>query len=180
MKAFLIDPETRTVTQQHFDGQPNSLYTLFGSLLVDSNAILNDHMVYTSSEALEKGQKGFFLGEKLLFGRALVTGYAGFEEIDATIPPNELEALLLFDLPEFYAKTLALLPSEFSFDETFELTLGYETESVSPEWVLYIFNMADAKTKTYFLNELENSVTQGKNVLEYLKKMGELAIKSMR
>lgn len=180
MKSFLIDPETRTVTEQNFDGQPNSLYNLFNSLLVDNNAILNKHMVYTGTEAFERGQKGFFLGEKLLFGRALVTGYAGFEEIDATIRTDELEALLLFELPEFYTKVIALLPPEFSFEETFELSLGNETESVTPEWVLYVFNMADANTKTYFLNKLESSVTQGENVMEYLKKMGGLAIKSMQ
>ena len=180
MKAFLIDPDTRSITEQTFDGQPNSLYTLFGSLLVDSNAVLHEHMVYSATEAFEGGEKGFFLGEKLLFGKALVTGYVGFEEIDAAITSDELVALTIFDLPEFYEETLRLLPSEFSFDERYELTLDEIRETVTPEWVFYVFNMADSATKTYFLNQLEAAKVQGDDLHAYLKKMGTLALKSMQ
>ena len=180
MKAFLIDPDSRSITEQFFDGQPNSLYTLFGSLLVDSNAVLHEHMVYTASEAFEKGEKGFILGEKLLFGKALVTGYAGLEEIDTAIESGELAALTMFDLPDFYEKTLRLLPSSFSFDERYELALDDVRETVTPEWVFYVFNMADSATKTYFLNHLETAKVQGEDLHDYLKKMGNLALKSMR
>jgi len=180
MKAYLIDPESRSITEQFFDGQPHSLYTLFGSLLVDSHAVLHDHMVYSASEAFERGEKGFFLGEKLLFGKALVTGYAGFEELDAAIGSGELEALTMFDLPEFYEKTLRLLPPDFSFDEQYELALEELRETVSPEWVFYVFNMADSATKTYFLNQLEAAKVQGEELHAYLKKMGNLALKSMQ
>ena len=180
MKAYLIDPETRNITEQFFDGQSNSLYTLFGSLLVDSNAVLHGHMVYSASEAFERGEKGFFLGEKLLFGKALVTGYAGFEEMDAAIGTGELEALTMFDLPAFYEKTLRLLPPDFSFDEQYELALEALRETVSPEWVFYVFNMADSATKTYFLNQLEAAKVQGEDLHVYLRKMGNLALKSMQ
>lgn len=180
MKAFLIDPQTRSVTQQVYDGQPNSLYTLFNSLLVDQNDILHGHMVYSATEAYEKKEPGYFLGEKLMFGKALVTGYAGFEDLDADISAEELTQLITFELPEFYTKALALLPAEFSFDEHYELQLDAQTESVRPEWVLYVFNMADSDTKNYFLTHLESAVVQGDDLHGYLKKMGMLAIKSMQ
>lgn len=180
MKAFLIDPNTHSVTEQAYDGQPNSLYTLFNALLVDQNDILHGHMVYSATEAYEKNEPGFFLGEKLLFGKALVTGYAGFEDLDAEISAEELTQLIMFDLPEFYTKALALLPAAFSFDETYELPLDGQTESVGPEWVLYVFNMADSDTKNYFLSHLERAVVKGDDLNDFLKKMGMLAIKSMR
>ncbi|MEJ2500273.1 MAG: hypothetical protein P8Y65_03965 [Campylobacterales bacterium] len=179
MKAFLIDPDTRTVTEQNYDGQPNSLYTLFKSLLVDNHAILRDHMVFSGSEAYEKGEKGFLLGEKLLFGKTLITGYAGFEETDAAIGADELKPLVRFEIPEFYAQVLALLPADFSFEERYEMQLEEGVEPVTAEWVIFAFNLADTATKTYFLNHLENTVTKGEDVHAYLKKMGELAIKSM-
>ncbi len=180
MKTFLIDPDTRTIIQEDFDGQPNSLYSLFNSLLVDSHAILNDHMVYSGNEAFEREEVPFFLGEKLLFGKALVTGYEGLEDLDATITSNDLKALLQFEIPEFYEKTLALLPKNFSFEEHFDLQIEDTSETVTPEWVLYVFNMADTDTKAYFLDHLKETVEQGKHVADYLKKMGEQAIKSMR
>lgn len=180
MKAFLIDPETKTITEQNYDGQPNSLYTLFGSLLVDSNALLHGHSVFSAAEAFEKGEKGFFLGEKLLFGRALVTGAAGLEETDAAISADELLQLTRFEMPEFYRQALALLPADFSFDERYEMQLEEGVEPVTAEWVVYAFNLADGATRSYFLNHLENTVTRGECIHDYLKKMGELAIKSMK
>jgi hypothetical protein len=180
MKAFLIDPDTQTVTEQNYDGQPNSLFTLFGSLLVDQHAIVRDHMVFCGSEAYEKEKKGFLLGEKLLFGKALITGIAGFEETDAVIGADELQQLIRFEIPEFYTQTLALLPADFSLEERYEMQLEEGAEPVTAEWVVFAFNLADAATKTYFLNHLESTVTKGESVHAYLKKMGELAIKSMQ
>ncbi len=179
MKAYLIDPETQTISVQDFDGQPHSLYTLFGSLLVDTHEVLNQHNVYSATEAFEKGEKGYFLGEKLLFGKTLVTGLEGFEDIDAAITPEELRALVMYDLPAFYEKTLALLPKDFSFSESYTMQAEGIKEIVNPEWVFYVFNMADEATKNYFLNHLEETVIQKNDVHGYLKKMGEIAIKSM-
>lgn len=180
MKAYLIDPNTSTVTEQDYDGQPNSLFTLFGSLLVDNSAILHGHMVYSAAEAFEKREKGFFLGENLLFGKVLVTGYAGYEDTDAAIGAEELHALALFELPSFYHKVLSLLPPDFSFGERYDLSFGEESETVSPEWVFYIFNMADEATKTYFLEHLEKVGEGAAAVHDYLRKMGGLALKSAR
>ncbi len=178
MKAYLIDPQTRTITVQEFDGRQPSLFTLFGSLLVDTNDILNDHMVYTAREAFEEGEAGYFLGEKLLFGKALVTGYAGFEDLDAAITQEELESLLMYELPRFYRETLALLPKTFSFEERYAVQTGGETAEITPEWVFYVFNMADENTKRYFLSHLEETATRGEDIHEYLKKMADLAIRS--
>lgn len=180
MKAFLIDPETKTVTEQDYDGQPNSLFTLFRSLLVDSSELLNSHMVYSSEEAFEKGEKGFFLGEKLLIGKVLVTGRSGLEDTDAVIGRDELYALTLFELPAFYQEVLRLLPKDFSFSERYGLMFGEESGLVSPEWVFYVFNMADDATKSYFLEHLENTDKKAEAVHGFLKKMGSLALKSAR
>lgn len=180
MKAYVIDPETRSVSEQEYDGQSNSLYTLFGSLLVDSHDILHEHRVYNSADAYEKSEPGFFLGEKLLFGKALVTGSDGLEDTNATIRSDVLEQISIFDLPDFYKNVLSLLPTEFSFDETYEIEQGDFDEPVSAEWVLYVYNMADQKTQIYFITELENAIAKGETVHGYLKKMGEMAIKSMQ
>lgn len=180
MKAFIIDPVTQSVSEQEYDGQPNSLYTLFGSLLVDSHEILHEHRVYNSSEAYEKSEPGYFLGEKLLFGKALVIGSAGLQDTDATIQTEVLEQLSTFDLPDFYKNVLSLLPMEFSFDETYEIEQGGFDEPMSAEWVLYAYNMADQKTQIYFITELENAIAKGETIHGYLKKMGEMAIKSMQ
>jgi len=166
MKALLIDPDTQSVSVQAYDGQPHSLYTLFGSLLVDSSAPLQSHMVYSGGEAFEKGHPGFFLGDKLLFGRVLVIGYAGFEETDVTIEPETLQQLLRFDIPPFYSSALALLPSDFAFDEPYALE---GMEGGTAEWVLYAFNLADEATRAYFLTELEKTVAQGESVRAYLE-----------
>ena len=180
MKAFLIDPATEEITEQFFDGQPNSLYTLFGTLLVDSNDILNGHTVYGASEAFERAEKGFFLGEKLLFGKVLVVGTAGIEDVDATMSLNELRTLALFNLPDFYEKTLRFLPPDFAFDTRYDLALGGIHESVTPEWVFYVFNMADNATKYYFLTNLEAAQIRGEDLHNYFKQMGALALKAAR
>ncbi len=180
MHAYLIDPESRCVTVQEYDGQPHSLYTLFGSLLVDTNEVLNEHMVYTAGEAFEKGGKPYFLGEKLLFGKALVTGYAGFEDLDAAIKKEELESLLLYDVPAFYEKILSQLPADFDFARKYALDANDMHEKVTPEWVFYVFNMADEATKNYFLNHLEETVTKGENLHGYFEKMANIAVRSMK
>lgn len=180
MKAYLIDPETQSISQHDFDGQPNALYTLFDSLLVDTSNVIVEHSAYTSTEAFEKGQKGFFLGDKLLFGKALVTGSAGLQDTDATIEENALKALATFTLPLFYEKVLQMLPAGFAFDERYDLALGGIDEQVTPEWVFYVFNMADEATRDYFLKHLEETGKRGEDIHAFLKKMGELALKSAR
>ncbi|WP_345986828.1 hypothetical protein WCX18_06505 [Sulfurimonas sp. HSL1-2] len=177
MKALLIDPDTQSVSVQDFDGQPHSLYTLFGSLLVDGNALLKAHTVYSGGEAFEKGQKGFFLGEKLLFGKALVVGMADIEEVDATIEAETLQQLIRYDLPAFYRTAISLLPSDFTFDQVYALE---GMEGATAEWVLYAFSLADEATQGYFLDELKKTVSGEEGVHPYLEKMGNLAIRSMQ
>jgi len=177
MKAFLIDPQDRTITLQNFDGHPNSLYTLFGSLLVDAADALNDHSLYSSTEAFERAERGFLVGEKLIFGKTLLAGIAGFEDTDATITQDELRALTRFELPAFYTQTIALLPKTFMFGNAVTIT---EEHSLTGEWIIYAYNMADTKTKTYFLNELESTIRTGKDVTAFMKKMGEIALRSMQ
>ena len=180
MKALLIDPDTRGITVQEYDGQPHSLYTLFSSLLLDQHDVLHEHNVYGGADAFEQGMRPFFLGEKLLFGKAVITGRAGFEECDVSIAEAELERLVQFELPAFYRKTLTLLPKDFIFDETYTLLIEETPQSITPEWVFYAFNMADDATKAYFLTHMEKAIAGSEDIHTYLKKMGEIAVKSMR
>lgn len=180
MKAFLIDPENATVTPTDYDGQPHSLYSLFGSLLVDSHDVLNRHSVYASSEGFEKGKRPFFLGEKLLFGMTVVTGKEGFEDVDALISEGELLQITQFGLPQFYEEVFERFPANFNFDEPLQLSAGETEETVPPEWVLYAFNMADKKTKQYFMHTLDDTLVKGDDLYVFLKKMGEIALKAMR
>ncbi len=180
MKAYLIDPETQSISQHDFDGQPNALYTLFNSLLVDTSDVLLEHTVYTATEAFERGERGFFLGDKLLFGKALVTGNAGLQDTDAAIEENALKALANFTLPLFYEKTLKLLPAAFSFNERYDLSLDGIDDQATPEWVFYVFNMADEPTRNYFLEHLAETGRKEGDIHSFLKRMGELALKSAR
>jgi hypothetical protein len=180
MKSFLILPEHENITVNEYDGQPHSLYTLFASILVDSHDILHQHSVYAASEAFEKGERPFFLGEKLLFGPTVVTGKEGFEDIDAFISETELARIVQFEVPRFYRDVFEHLPKTFSFDAKLQLKSADMQDEVLPEWVLYAFNMADGNTKRYFLNGLEEAVVKGESIELFLTKMGEAALKAMR
>ena len=49
MKTFLINPQTQEISDQDFDGQVNTLYTLFDSLLVEHSYMLKQHIIYTTA-----------------------------------------------------------------------------------------------------------------------------------
>lgn len=177
MKALTVNPETRTIEEIDIEMKANTVYTFFNSILIDELQPLNNHIVYSDANALSQQKKPFFLGEQLLLGNALIIGQIGMEESNATIPQEELEALIDYEVNPFYTEALALLSqSDINFYRTFELSRDAEKIVLSPEWVLYTFNMADERTQAYFLDELKKAADAGEELLEQLKKMGQLAL----
>jgi len=177
LKALTIIPETGEVGEIDIEMKANTVYTFFNSILIDEHQTLNRHLIYSDANALSSRKKPFFLGEQLILGNALVVGQNGMEETDASIPAKELEALLDYKINGFYTETLALLShSDINLYRLFELQKNGEPIALNIEWVLYTFNMADERTKAYFLDELKKAVDRGVDTLEHLKKMGQLAL----
>lgn len=177
LKALTINPETKQIEEIEIEMKANTVYTFFNSILIDELNTLNQHLIYSDANALSQGKKPFFLGEQLILGNALIVGQMGMEESDANIPKAELEALIDYDVNAFYTEVLALLSqNDINLYRTFELFNGSETIPLNIEWVLYTFNMADEKTKEYFLTELKKALDAGEEMTEHLKKMAQLAL----
>ncbi len=177
MKTYLINPSTKNISEQDFDGQVNTLYTLFDSLLLEHFYTLNGHIIYTDTNAYERGETPFFLGEQLFFGRAMIIGLEGFGEVDAKIKKEEVKSLISYKLNAFYTSALnILIAQKINFYELFEGHKDEEELQINCEWVLYTFNMADEATQEYFLNELFKLEQTPETILKYMKKMAELAL----
>lgn len=177
MKAYSINPETKTTKVQDFDGQVNSVYTFFNSILVDTSDILNEHIIYTDGNALSTTSKPYFIGQQLFLGKSLVIGQNGLEEVDAKIQQDELEKLVNYEVNPFYKKSLdSLALQEINLYKTFEVNDNDSKLVLNYEWVIYTFNMADVKTQNYFLIELDKTIDESKSIEEYFKKMAQLAV----
>jgi hypothetical protein len=177
VKALTINPETKEIKEIEIEMKANTVYSFFNSILIDELQTLNQHTVYSDANALSQHKEPFFLGEQLILGEALIIGRRDMEETDANIPTAELEPLVDFEVNDFYRETLALLSqSDINLYRSFDLQKGTETIPLNTEWVLYTFNMADERTKEYFLNELKKALETGEELLEHLKKMGQLAL----
>jgi len=177
LKALTINPQTEEVGEIDIEMKANTVYTFFNSILIDELQTLNQHIIYTDANALSSQQKPFFIGEQLILGNALIVGQNGMEETDAKIPLQELEALIDYAVNDFYTEAVALLSrSDVNLYRPFELQQNGEPIALNIEWVLYTFNMADERTKAYFLDELKKAVDTGADILEHLKKMGQLAL----
>jgi len=177
MKALKIDATSATVTPFDIEMQANSVYSFFNSILIDEITTLNAHTLYLDANALSEGKKAYFLGEQLLIGDALIIGKEGLTEIDATITQEELESLLITEVNDFYKKALALLAAtDINLYRTFTLSKAEETIPLNTEWTLFAFNMADDKTKEYFLQELQKSLAAKENPENFMQKMAGLAL----
>ncbi|WP_345977905.1 hypothetical protein [Sulfurimonas sp. HSL3-7] len=177
MKALTINPETKEIEAIEIEMKANTVYSFFNSILIDELPTLNQHIIYSDANALSQKKEPFFLGEQLILGNALIVGQRGMEEIDASIPAEELESLIDYEVNDFYRQTLALLSqSDINLYRSFVLQKEGEAIPLNIEWVLYTFNMADERTKEYFLNELKQTLEAGEDMLEKLKKMGQLAL----
>ena len=178
MKAISINTLNQEIKEIDIEMQPNTVYTFFSSILIDEISTLTQHMIYTDANAITEAKTPFFIGEQLVVGDVLITGKSTLEDTDTTIPIEELKSLVSFEINEFYKNTFELLSkTDINLYRAFEVTQGDEKIQLNNEWVLYTFNMADDRTKDYFLTELEKSLKTN-DTEEFLKKMAGLAIKS--
>jgi hypothetical protein len=177
MLALSIDPAIKEIKELDIEMKANTVYTFFNSILIDEIQTLSKHLIFTDANALSTSKPAYFLGEQLLLGNALIIGQNGLEEANAYIPRTDLQNLLHYDVPKFYQDALALLSkSDVNLYRNFEVIQGSEKLSLSLEWVLYTFNIADNKTKIYFLDELTKVLDTDTSVEDYIKKMAQLAI----
>lgn len=177
MEIFSIDPELQQIENQDFDGQVNSIYTFFNSILVDSSYALNEHIIYTDGNAQISTHTPYFIGEQLFMGKALVIGLNGHEESNTKITQEQLTSLISYDVNMFYKKALnALAKDDINLYAIFELNDNQNPLHVNYEWVIYTFNMADERTQQYFLSELDSAIMSEGSVAETFQKMGQLAV----
>ena len=178
MKALSIDALQETIIEIDVEMQPNTIYSFFNSILIDELSTISQHMIYSDANALSQKKKAFFLGGQLIIGNALITGHSSFQDSDATIPLSELRTLISYDVNPFYSQALDLLSSsDINLYRTFEVDKKDEKIQLNTEWVLYTFNIADDKTKEYFITELKEVLSSNGDVEGYIKKMARLALK---
>jgi len=179
MRAISINPQTQEVNEIDIHLEANTVYTFFNSILVDELATLNEHVIYANAEALSQKKKAYFIGEQLVVGDVLILGRQTFEDVEASIPTDALQTLVKYEVNKFYSDTLEILSStDVNLYRTFEVDANEQNIQLNTEWVLYTFNLADDKTKDYFLTELKKAVAEKSDVEEFMKRMASLAIRS--
>ena len=177
MKAYAINPQTQELKEIDIEILTNTAYTFFSSILIDESQIISNHIVYTDANALTANKTPFFLGGQLLVGDALVLGHEDFVDMEVTIYKDELAELVKYDVSQFYKDALRTLAStELNLYRTIDVMVNDEKVSLNTEWVLSTFNIADERTKEYFLNELQKTIDSNESVEEYMKKMAGLAL----
>ena len=177
MKALSINPASKQIEEIDIEMKANTVYSFFNSILIDELSSLNQHTIYCDANALSQQKEPYFIGEQLIVGEALVVGLMGMEESDVNIPKDELKKLINHDVNDFYRDVLILLgQSDINLYRTFTIQQDGETLNLNAEWVLYTFDMADERTKEYFITELTKSLDAKEETFEYLKKMAQLAV----
>jgi hypothetical protein len=153
MKAYSIDSTTQEVKELDIEMQANTVYSFFNSILTDELATLDKHTIHSDADAISKNMEPFFIGEQLIVGNALIVGKEGLFDTDASIPKDDLESLV-----------------------NYEVTQEQEDIKLNTEWVLYVFNMADDRTKEYFLEELTKAIEAKKDITIHMQNMAILAL----
>jgi hypothetical protein len=177
MKALSIDNQTQEVKELDLNMAANTLYTFFSSILIDELPSIKEHVIYSDANALSEKKKAYFIGEQLVIGDALIFGREDFNDTDAKITQEELASLINTDVNEFYTEVLELLSdTDINLYRAFEVEKNGENISLNTEWVLYTFNIADDRTKEYFINELKKSLATGEKPEKYMQKMAQLAM----
>jgi hypothetical protein len=177
MKALAIDAQKGTVSEVELNMAANTLYTYFSSILIDELGSIKEHTIYTDANALSQKKNAYFIGEQLVLGDALVFGREDFNDSDAKITQEELLSLLKSDVNAFYQEVLSLLSStDINLYRTFTVEKNSEQIALNTEWVLYTFNIADERTKEYFIAELKKVLQNGGSVEAYMQKMAQLAM----
>lgn len=177
MKALIIDGITHEVKEEELNMTANTVYSFFSSILIDELNSMKEHVVYTDANALSERKRAYFIGEQLVLGNALVFGLNEYNEEDVKITKEELALLINTKLNAFYKTVLDLLAdTDVNLYRTFEVEKNGERIALNTEWVLYTFNIADDKTKKYFINELQKTIDAGESAEVYIQKMAQLAM----
>jgi len=177
MKAYSVNETTLEIEELEIEMQANTTYSFFGSILIDELEGLNQHMIYADANALSQGKKAYFIGEQLVLGKSLIIGKEEFTDLDVSIPLEELESLIKKDVNEFYKAVLhELSATDLNLYRTFLVEKKGESIPLNTEWVLYTFNIADDRTKEYFLAELQKALNAKENAEKFMQKMATLAI----
>jgi len=181
MKALSIENETQEVKEVDIVMAANSIYTFFSSILIDELTDLREHVIYTDANALSEKKKPYFIGEQLVLGDALILGRDAFDDVDVRIVKEELDSLINPNVNAFYQEVLDLLSrTDLNLYKTFTVEKNGEKIPLNVEWVLYTFNIADERTKEYFINELKKTLQAKENVADYMQKMAQLAMNAAR
>jgi len=181
MKVFSVNAETKEVKELDIEMQANSVYTFFSSILIDELESLNKHMIYSDANALSEKKTPYYIGEQLILGDALIVGRDEFTDVDASITKEELESLIVKDISNFYQEVLKILSyTDLNLYRQFRLTHNGEELALNAEWVLYTFNMADDRTKEYFINELQKALDAFQTPEEFMQKMAGLALNAAK
>ncbi len=179
MRFLHIDPRKHSVEEMDLKLEANTFYTYFGSILIDELPTLGGHTVYTDGNALSESKPAYFIGEQIVVGDALVLGRNGFEEIDATLSPDDLAKMIRYDVPQFYQDALALLAkTDLNLYRAFYVEHNGENMELNIAWVLYFFNIADERTKEYFLKHLSETVEKDGDVAAFMQKMAKAALRA--
>ena len=177
MKAFVVNPFTQSVEELDIEMKANSVYTFFSSILIDEIEAINEHIIYSDANALSERKPAYFIGEQLILGDALITGRYDFDDVDAKIKQEELESIINYEVNDFYKTLLELLSqTDLNLYRNFEVEKNGEKLPLNTAWVLYTFNIADERTKEYFIDELQKVLDTGESVEAYMQKMAQLAM----
>jgi len=177
MKAYSIDSTTQEVKELEIEMQANTVYSFFNSILTDELSTLEKHTIHSDADAISKNMEPFFIGEQLIVGNALIVGKDGLFDTDASIPKDELESLVNYEVTPFYKEVLKLIQdTDINLYRIFEVTKVEEDIKLNTEWVLYVFNMADDRTKEYFLDELKKALKTKKDITIHMQNMAILAL----
>ena len=178
MNAYYIHATTAEVEEIELEMQANTTYSFFSSILIDELEGVNKHMIYADANALSEGQTPYFIGEQLVLGKSLIIGKEEFTDLDVSIKKEELESLIRKDVNEFYQDALQQLSAtELNLYRTFLVEKNGENIPLNSEWVLYTFNIADDRTKEYFLVELKKALNTDNSAAEaFMQKMAQLAL----
>ncbi len=179
MHLLHIDPLKQTIEPIELKIEANTFYTFFSSLLIDELPTLANHTVYTDANALSNKKKPFFIADQVFVGEALILGRNDFEETDATIDIDELKTLVRYDVPKFYEDVFALLSqTDVNLYRAFHVLHNGEEMELNISWVLYFFNIADERTKEYFINELAKTIEADEDVMAFMQKMALAALRA--
>jgi len=179
MKLLHVNPIKHSIEEIELKIEANTFYTFFSSLLIDELPTIQNHIIYTDANALSDKKTPYFIADQLVIGEALILGQNGLEDCDVTISKETLSELINYDVSQFYLNTLDLLSqTEINLYRTFELIHNSQNVQLDISSVISFFNIADEKTKEYFLTHLKNTIENKEEVVAFMQKMAKAALQA--